>query len=449
MPNSSQSQSKLEKEIRELFKLAQDVEDESAFLQEPSYKTFKAKYDGGQSEILELFFNFMTIKFYNVCIYWSYKYLNNRVCSYPGRWSALRALVTSYSGLKNHEKVLEIGLEWLSLHQRTPRVNEDTEDEVMSKFLKEIRESAVALNKYDEAEKYSREELKLEVKFYNQSKVDRSTLLYCYLNLIDAQMKNKNFNGALKTFKHIKILNIHSLDPKDVRTALEQDESINKFPGLYPGFYLKNELLPNPEFVTDLIKDHYIEYRFNEARNKESNKVTDLCFVVSQLICKKSELLNVVYNKHGQKWYELYLDILCNISMHLKTLYTSYLVISSELHENPTTYCKIDISNHKPNFFDITYELIAGGLKFAEKNLSVRRKWLLRLSGSILGYQAVGPTYFVTKAMKKYEIPIPHVMPFIGMFIKGRNNLQEEDYKDMLLLKNSLIIMNHFKKLLT
>ena len=81
MPNSSQSQSKLEKEIRESFKLAQDVGDESVFLQEPSYIIFKAKYDGHRIEIMNtLTVHFSKIKFYHECIYWSYKCLFDRVC---------------------------------------------------------------------------------------------------------------------------------------------------------------------------------------------------------------------------------------------------------------------------------------------------------------------------------------------------------------------------------
>ena len=88
----------------------------------------------------------------------------------------------------------------------------------------------MALGKDDETEKYSRELLKLEIKFYNQGEKDKNSVLRSYLNLIDAQMKNKNYNVTLKTFSHLKIFNLHSSDPKNVKAALEQDESIKQFP---------------------------------------------------------------------------------------------------------------------------------------------------------------------------------------------------------------------------
>ena len=110
----------------------------------------------------------------------------------------LDTLITSYFSTKNYEKVLECGHELLSLKNEKAKVFD------MSMTLKMIRESTLALEKYDETEKYSRELLKLEIKFYNKGEVDKNSVLRSYLNLIDAQMKNKNYNVTLKTFSHLK-----------------------------------------------------------------------------------------------------------------------------------------------------------------------------------------------------------------------------------------------------
>ena len=75
----------LKKEIKKLWVIAQKSEIEYDFQQEPIYKSFKAKYSGGEDGISVLFYNLHEIHFYNESIYWCHKYLENRVCNILGK----------------------------------------------------------------------------------------------------------------------------------------------------------------------------------------------------------------------------------------------------------------------------------------------------------------------------------------------------------------------------
>ena len=443
---------KLLREVRELFELAQDVKEETVFLQEPLYKKFNTKYDGGQIFIYFLCQNFQSIGFDNVCIYWCQKFLKKRGCTAFERATALDTLLTSYFSTKNYEKVLECGHELLSLKNEKAKVFD------MSMTLKMIRESTLALEKYDETEKYSRELLKLEIKFYNQGEVDKNSVLRSYLNLIDAQMKNKNYNATLKTFSRLKIFSLHSSDPNNVKAALEQDESIKKF----PIFCLELDILVLPkDYYTDKgppykAQNVYANLKENENAIKEMILNTDLCYIVSQLVLKKGELLNVVYNRYGEKWYKLHLFLIWNIHTHLRMNNIRTLIIKG---------------NYK-DVFDIIDEFTASALRYADVNMLERMIWYSRLCFEIFLWPNIRPSYIVSRAVKKYNIPLEQVLPFINFCLKGMNDLSQEDRgeilsvkeqmllfmnsplkgiidacrEEMLSLKNSLIIMNHFNK---
>ena len=128
---------KLEREARELFELAQDVKEESVFLQEPFNKKFNTRYDGGQSFIMCMCRNFQLIGFDNVCIHWCQKFLKNRVCTSLEKDSTLCTLMMSYFSTKNYEKVLECGHEWLSLQKGKTKTI--LSDKNMSMTLKWMR----------------------------------------------------------------------------------------------------------------------------------------------------------------------------------------------------------------------------------------------------------------------------------------------------------------------
>lgn len=80
------SRSKIVKELKELLELANEVEDELIIQQIPRYKKFKSKNHNMQShEIVSIWRNFLDFlqdqEFYNECIYWWTKILEDaRLC---------------------------------------------------------------------------------------------------------------------------------------------------------------------------------------------------------------------------------------------------------------------------------------------------------------------------------------------------------------------------------
>ena len=120
--------------------------------------------------------------------------------------------------------------------------------------------SSFALNKNEDAEIYSRELLKVEVGLYNMNQIDKNSLLASYLSLIDAQIKNTKFKNAQKTLKMIKIFNLNSMNPQDIRTAFEQENLIKKFPGLYPGWDFRHcDSIGTDE---NRLKEYYYSLKF-------------------------------------------------------------------------------------------------------------------------------------------------------------------------------------------
>ena len=434
----SKKSSKLLKELRELYKLAQDTKEEMIFQQEPIYKRFKAKYDGTQCFILDMVNVLGMNAFYNECIYWCSKYLNNRGLNYQERLKTLDRLVYFYSMTNNHEKVLECGTDCLSINERK-HVLIDYQKRILEPMIK----SARAIGRHKDGQIYSRELLKLEVNSYNQGESDRNSLLTCYLNLIDAQMKNENFNSALKTFKHIKLFNLNSSDPNDVKNAFEQDALINEFPALYPGLKTVEdcEMEELSEILNDLCANHYPKVLPNGEKEVESVNVTDLCYKVSQLIYKKSQLLEIVYKRYGKNWFELYLFVLFNIKNHLQMIYLLTLNCVKD-HNNSIPY------HHKQDFFDINCELIAFTLKFVDDNPSQRGKFFLKLYLSMRACDNLeqGITNLLKNSVKKHDIPIAHFMPFIIHCLKIFGDKAPEEKQKMLLFKNSMMIIEHFDK---
>ena len=141
--------------------------------------------------------------------------------------------------------------------------------------------ASFALNKNEDAEKYSRELLKLQVGLYNLDQIDKNSLLASYLSLIDAQIKNKKFKNAQKTLKMIKIFNLNSMNPQDIRTGFEQENLIKKFPGLYPGWDFRDcDSVGTDE---NRLKEYYYKLTSNETDREESINFTDICYKVSHI----------------------------------------------------------------------------------------------------------------------------------------------------------------------
>ena len=104
------------------------------------------------------------------------------------------------------------------------------------------------------------------------------------------------------------------------------------------------------------------------------------------------------------------------------------------------------IKDNEKVICDISDEWIASALRYADVDQLERRKWYSRLYFVVFGCPNVRPIYLINRAVKKYSIPLEQVLPFLKFALKEYGILSQQEKEEMLSLKNSLIIMNHFNK---
>ena len=78
------------------------------------------------------------------------------------------------------------------------------------------------LGKIQDEMRFVRENLKIDVKWYNDGNQTDQQLLFSYARLIESQLENKAYKNALKTYKHIKLSYLNSNDPRDVLASLRE-----------------------------------------------------------------------------------------------------------------------------------------------------------------------------------------------------------------------------------
>ena len=89
--------SSIQQEINSILKLAREAKTESIFQQKAQYKKFKAKKIGHRSEIRGLIDRLCAqFEFDNEVIFWSHKFLQERICDKDEKYRTLYALSTSY-----------------------------------------------------------------------------------------------------------------------------------------------------------------------------------------------------------------------------------------------------------------------------------------------------------------------------------------------------------------
>ena len=170
------------KEVKELLELAKLTNDESAFQQKHQYKKFKEKYNVDMLVcVYNLVLGLKKIRFSNETIFWCQKILEDiRFCDKKFRLYAFQSLTESFYHLEKYENVIEYGKKCLE--------NDSTENLDLLRKLLVLHQIKVALFKLDmkqEAMKYSRELLKVNVALYNANKVEKFDLLLSYHNLIE------------------------------------------------------------------------------------------------------------------------------------------------------------------------------------------------------------------------------------------------------------------------
>ena len=86
-----------------------------------------------------------------------------------------------------------------------------------------IIKSSYKLDRKQDVIKYTKELLKAYIQRFNNNEIEKVELLGMYSTFIELQIVNKDFSGAKKAIKHLKLFNLNSDDVKDVKIAMEKD----------------------------------------------------------------------------------------------------------------------------------------------------------------------------------------------------------------------------------
>ena len=282
------------------------------------------------------------------------------------------------------------------------------------------------LKRFEESIGYEKEMIKIMVRSYNsgesiwkdETPVKQIHLLLCYKELIDSQIRCKYFEGALKSFKKIKLFKLDSMNPDDVEKSM--------------GPYIWEEL-------------------------ENLKVIAALCKLKSQAFH------GLGYKKNCQLWSKLAMQICVNMQKLVKGSEKS-LVSKGQ-------------KGHSVFFLDeFTIHLVNTTLNIAELDLSQRPSLFNELV-CYLFCETKHASFYIENSLKERssyrygELKIDAVIPFIEHFLKCctkeflckakkyLENVQmypkkidpnislESQRKQMITYRNSLLIMKHFNSL--
>ena len=427
----------------EMARLAKKVANEAEFQQKQQYKIFKAKQNEHQRQLKLLANELFSLNFHEECIYWSHKVFEElRISDKEERHSVLTTLSFSYHNLKNYEKTLEYGQKSLDLELKKPLAQTiDT--------LDAMRVSASKIKRYQDASKYAKEVLKINIVRYNEKEITKPGLLFSYSNLIDVQVKEENIIGAKKTIKRLKLFNLNSMDPNDVWVSMEKEGYSKLLP--------LNDLISNDtshsehtQYVKEFCKknfsnsDDLMEFILNLQMYHSVGKICWMKFLIYRRFDGK---------QNCEQWGLLHLSMLLDILVHMNGL-VSIKKANLGFEKVQKSSCWILPYKH------YMLELVNCSLRLAN-DVPLTREDLFSQLCFNFEISKGNPRNFIAETIRKYPINVlQEVMPFIQYYIKYSLSFEEinknasqvakaaecqKRREQMITLKNSLIIMNHFK----
>ena len=446
----------------EMIKLAKKVANETEFQQEKQYKIFKDKQKEHQRQLRYLAEELFSLNFHEECIYWLHKVFEElRISDKKERHSVLKTLCFSYFNLKKYEKTIEYGQKSLDIELKKPLTH-------TINTLVAMRISASNLKRYQDASKYAKEMLKLNIIRCNEKIIPRSSLLVSYVTLIDQQMKEGNIRGAKKTIKNLKVFNLNSKDPNDVLVSMNPEwyETLLPLSDWTRQRYL-DHLAVNDTPIDTIDKDH--DQSVTQFCDKNFSNIEDLKEFIYNVqlyhsagkICWMKFLIYKRFDRkqNCEKWGLLYVNMLLNILIHM-----NILVNRKKANEDFEKMQGMGIIPYEDYIFEfINCSLrLANDVPYDDCQGIFRELWKCLLNSP----SNRSPTNFLVEAIRKYPIDVmQEAMPFIQYFIKLCFMLEEyhknasdaanaaepqatyqKRKEEMISLKNSLTIMNHFKK---
>ena len=430
--------SSIQQEIKSILKLAREVKTESIFQEKAQYKKFKAKKIGHRNEIRGLIDRLNAdFEFDNEVIFWSHKFLQERICDKDEKYRTLYGLSTSYYRIKNYEKAIEFGQKFLDIKVLIPKPY-FTLDGVCGLVHGMIQSSRI-LERDEDAMKYLKEKLKLDVLRFNDGEITKLNLLAMYIELIYAQIKTKRFDFALKTLKSLKLFSVNSKNPQDVIVAMER-QGYKKY---FPLSLLYIDITESYEEFSDLVVEHYVNFSEKEIR-ESAEMVEELCHL-ARICLYKCEILQ----DHGdrancEKWAYIHFLINYDIQFHLRLLESIGVSLEGDSITSDSPLC----------------ETIAAALRLSLYDPTKRAKLFEDLYPAILGREKT-VSYYLSRTSREYCISFEVLMPFITFcidkfyefkthdkpFWSQRSTAEEgkNSKKKLISYKNSLINMNHFQ----
>ena len=404
---------------------------ESAFQQNHRYRKFKDQYINIEI-CVHMIQGLEEIKFFNECVIWCQKVLeNSRVGEKNFKWVALSMITQSFYHLEKYEKVIEYGKK--TIEHLTKSLEPGGQFDRKNCLLVILNHMILAFKKLDkkkEAMKYAREFLKVSVELHNivediEKGFQKVVVLNSYICLVDLQTQLGESKLAKKSFeRHFKLFNLNSMDPNDVLLALKEEGYEN----ILPLAKCKQTQKLSTEFAKRFIDSPEV------MREKWEEKVV-VFHSVSQMCWKKHFVF--FGGTSNQTWGNFSLDICLNILKHIK-------VIIENIEKHSNFDFDLLLSVHPIVIDAISMTLILADQNHLKRENLFSNLFLLIRSvmtdpnkENICSYVAAAHDQFV--------------MPFIQFCLKsldneGANSSQNVDLRlQFLMLKNNLIIRNHFK----
>ena len=377
--------SAIQKEILDLLALAKCFKEESSFEQCNVYQAFKARPKIGQrSEIKLLIVGMAERRFSNECIYWAQRFFKERVCNKEERIRIFFTLCCLYSQLEQYEKAIEFGQKYLEIKTEKPLRWQ------VSAILDMMVDSCDILEEKENCMKYRKENLKMKILRYNNGEINQFQVLQAYHGLIASQYINDCFSCAKKTMKNLKLFNLNSKDPNDVRASLK-----------------------------DIEKNHEL-----------FQLVGRLCFFKSRVIEYFGD------KKNCSKWANLHFEILFDIQHN-----------SRQMERNTTI-----ITGDKTNHDSIICETIFSVLNLTNNDYVNREKLYLKVFLATLQSKRF-ISYYIGEVVREYSINFDCIMSFLQFCTKNFDEAVaqnppswpiEEGRKKLMAYKDSLFIQKHF-----
>ena len=247
---------------------------------------------------------------------------------------------------------------------------------------------------------------------------DVHTALSLYGRLIEAQVNDKCYEEAMKTFKKLKKFNLNSMNAQDVnvKTAISDARRI-----------------------VNLIKTHGSSYLMEHADNfDEEKKAIKIVTLLGNLCQWKSEIFQAFGN---QTEHYNWLKVACSLyNFPFEEENADFLVCNMQISGN-----LIERIIHGACMIYVYEKRLERGSTLEER-MSPSKNLLARICpfiGKMNGHVDYSP--FFAKSVKRFSISTENFLPFCDamIFLLNLGN-DEETIKNLITYKNSMLINRHF-----